>query len=1054
MAELTAGKVFGFFARTAFSYLISSLFAPKQPDQEGPRLDDLQVQASSYGNGIPVIYGTMQLAGNIVWLKGNQIDETRHKSSSGGKGGGGGATTTTYSYSATFAVMFGEGEIVGIRKILGDSVTIYDISDTANGATLSASNEAAKSITIYSGSSDQLPDPIIEAEKGTDTPAYRNRFYIVFEDLQLEKFGNRIPNLRAEVIAAGSETLSSQLYNTGSHDVNYEDMAFVGNDNGVLRLWDRIPSTLGGEQGKIHLIDPSGNYLGFETAPPLIVQAFSQDSYPLDRTGYGVVGSLGNGLATTSIYYKSQGSLPAPAGSAELNQSTSLPVAGLEDLHNLCFKLEQDRYILGVAISADRERMIVVQGDAGGAYFTDHVDGFYTVFDAGGDVIETGVADLASANEGVGVDYASFGFGNSEGVITGMYCAAMMENDYRHVWSYYAAGSDTAHVWEIQDGVMSLEQEISSTISDKPFQAGSLYANDGVMVFANEEASGGGGVVGAFYRLERYGETGSTLSSVVADICDRAGLSASEYDVTALTDSLDGYAITRPISARSALQELQSAYVFDAVESDDVLKFVKRGGSSVATIAESDLGASSGESVPVMEIQRAQESELPIEVNVQYISPELEYQPGNQRSRRVAVSSVQNLSISLAVSMSDNKAKQLAEIIHYGAWAEREQFSFNLPPEYAYLEPTDIVTVTANDRTDKIRITSIDAAPGGVISVVGVSDRAEVYSSSASGAAGAFPGSEISLIGPTRFVPLDLPMLTTTQDQEAFYFAVSGYLSGWNGAAILKSIDGGSSYANLTSSPTGATIGVCTDSLGDARPNLWDRANTVNVRIYGSNTLSSDTEANVLDGANIAAIGLDGAYEIIQWTTATLEADGSYTLSGLLRARFGTENHTGSHVAGDSFVVLESGTIGNVTSDLNVERHYKAVSFGNYSDDSIAHVFTNNGVRLKPYAPYLLKAVRNAAGDITFTWQRRSRRRPSQPFWDIDLDESSESYELDIMSGSPESAVRTLTATSETVTYTAAQQVTDFGSTQSSVNIELYQLSASVGRGEVLEQAA
>ena len=43
--------------------------------------------------------------------------------------------------------------------------------------------------------------------------------------------------------------------------------------------------------------------------------------------------------------------------------------------------------------------------------------------------------------------------------------------------------------------------------------------------------------------------------------------------------------------------------------------------------------------------------------------------------------------------------------------------------------------------------------------------------------------------------------------------------------------------------------------------------------------------------------------------------------------------------------------------------------------------------------------------------------------------------------------LRLLTATTQTVTYTAAQQTTDFGSPQSSINVKVYQISSTVGRG-------
>ena len=53
---------------------------------------------------------------------------------------------------------------------------------------------------FYEGGEDQLPDPLIEAAEGHGrTPAFRGLAYLVFEDLPLENFGNRIPNITAEV---------------------------------------------------------------------------------------------------------------------------------------------------------------------------------------------------------------------------------------------------------------------------------------------------------------------------------------------------------------------------------------------------------------------------------------------------------------------------------------------------------------------------------------------------------------------------------------------------------------------------------------------------------------------------------------------------------------------------------------------------------------------------------------------------------------------------------------------------------------------------------------
>ena len=43
--------------------------------------------------------------------------------------------------------------------------------------------------------------------------------------------------------------------------------------------------------------------------------------------------------------------------------------------------------------------------------------------------------------------------------------------------------------------------------------------------------------------------------------------------------------------------------------------------------------------------------------------------------------------------------------------------------------------------------------------------------------------------------------------------------------------------------------------------------------------------------------------------------------------------------------------------------------------------------------------------------------------------------------------VRTLTSTTETVNYSEAQQVIDFGSVQTNFYIDVYQVSSTLGRG-------
>jgi hypothetical protein len=73
-----------------------------------------------------------------------------------------------------------------------------------------------------------------------------------------------------------------------------------------------------------------------------------------------------------------------------------------------------------------------------------------------------------------------------------------------------------------------------------------------------------------------------------------------------------------------------------------------------------------------------------------------------------------------------------------------------------------------------------------------------------------------------------------------------------------------------------------------------------------------------------------------------------------------------------------------------------------------------------------------------------------QPTWmadgvDVPLNEESERYEVDVMNGA--NIVQTIAATTPTASYSAAQQMADFGSAQNALSVRVYQLSASVGRG-------
>jgi hypothetical protein len=185
---VSAATIGGFIGSTIGSVVDSWIISSLAPTQriEGARMDNLRITSATEGAVIPRLYGRMRIGGNIIWAT-DFREETKTTTQGGGKGGGGGGKvkTTEYFYYASFAVALCEGPITGIGRIWADGKLL----DTA-GITW----------RWYPGDESQTTDPFMSAKMGVaNTPAYRGTAYVVFEDLPLGNYGNRIPQLSFEV---------------------------------------------------------------------------------------------------------------------------------------------------------------------------------------------------------------------------------------------------------------------------------------------------------------------------------------------------------------------------------------------------------------------------------------------------------------------------------------------------------------------------------------------------------------------------------------------------------------------------------------------------------------------------------------------------------------------------------------------------------------------------------------------------------------------------------------------------------------------------------------
>lgn len=1027
---------------------------PKGPTIRGPRLDDLSVQTATYGAFIPRVYGTVAIHGNVFWVQGDSLIE-REVVTESGKGGSS-QTTETFEYFATFAVGLCEGPIDGVRRIwIGDQLW-YD-AGASDLPSIIASNAVANTFTLYTGTDTQLADPLIQADKGVaNVPAYRGLSYIVFDTLPLGNYSNSLMGAQVKVEIVSSGTLSTSLADVGS--VTYDP------------TWH----TAMGASGIADLSNNTFHYVVASIGSPWSLYH---------------VKKIGTALNITDTGYSGGG---FPLYGASL-QTSLYAFYSFVSSRYVSWEYDGIIYTFNTDIPSTTHR------------FTDALDSaFISTVEGTTDVLfRVPLKDILGAVTSEGVLITQ----NEKLVLANANCciAAWGENVVRF---WHAIGTTYPLYFEVYglngSGDFALIDSFTTSVGAMPYELFSpaaighvdgntlsIFSTDWIMqvdllakslltaraVTTNMEnvikasLSSMSGLV-TLSRLRTIGTSGNLfesnswaldiitpetvpLSTIVQSECLKSKLLiAADIDVTELTDAVRGYRVAALGAIRAGLDPLRAAWPFDVVQAGYDIKFKKRGSASVATITAGELDAHAAGDSPGVSITDVREMDLilPYKVGVKYLDAAREYDLNEQYAERLNTDAVNESAIDLPIVFTASEAAGKAETLLYLYWLERYDVMLTLPPSYAHLEPGDVITVEATFATYSLRLTSTHHLPDGRVDCRAKYNSASIYTPAAQGSEGLSVGATLSLSGPTVYVLLDIPLLRDDDDTAGFPVAMTGYLTGWPGGVLFRSEDGGETWLDLAGfiSP-GTVMGYATNSLAAHGGTVYDFASTLTVRLY-QGTLSSITEAQLFAAQNWFAYGKDGRWEIIAAKTATLQGDGSYILQDFLRGQLGTEWASGLHVANDSFVRLSAADLEFVSvnaSTIGSARNYRGITAGKALDTDSNRAFTYNGVNLECLSPVHATGDRHpTSNDWTLTWVRRTRFAGWRNYVDAALGETTESYEVDVYSSSAYTTVlRTLTSATQTVAYTSANQVTDFGSNQATLYLKIYQLSATVGRG-------
>ncbi|MEA2861099.1 MAG: hypothetical protein QOC72_3138, partial [Methylobacteriaceae bacterium] len=446
----------------------------------------------------------------------------------------------------------------------------------------------------------------------------------------------------------------------------------------------------------------------------------------------------------------------------------------------------------------------------------------------------------------------------------------------------------------------------------------------------------------------------------------------------------------------------------------------------------------------LVRLVRGQESELPHELSVSFSDSDSDYEPASVLSRRLEGSSQRDAQHEAAIMMNRAEAQRRAEIALQDLWVARETVEFHVAPNLVALEPGDDVSLTIGAEQRLFQIQRIDDGAFRTISARAIEpsvfDRGLPAFARRSLPVPRFPG-------PPQVVPLDLAIVCGT-NTALQYLAVAA--DPWPGAmAVWQANADASSYNLIGTIARPAIIGTTLDTFGPGPASRLDLLNSLTVRI-GQGALLSVSDADMSAGKTAMAIqGADGSWEIFAYANAELVGTNTYRLSRLIRGLGGEEGLSARTVAPGATVVVLDNALFPVAQGLSNLGQILQFRVGpanrDHADASATQITTNvTGKTLMPYAPVQASARRNTSG-IAIAFTRRSRI--DSDAWepvDVSLGEEREAY--DIVIATPGGS-RVLSAALPSALYTAGDEIADFGTPQTALGLQIYQTSATVGRG-------
>lgn len=1054
---------------------------------EGPRLDDLTVTTADYGTPLVQIYGTRRVEAPCFYAEG--IREEKHKSK--GKTG----KYAEYKYFGTWANIIADcmnpaGALTDVLKIYLDRRLMYDKTKAGpisiGGFFEALTGEGLKigqNCRIYLGTETQQPDhrllAKIEAKEGAGRcPAYLGLAYVVFEEIPLEKFGNRLP----QCSVVGMRAAPIVLYPYEAHDtaIGFGNVNVWGNSTLFTPNFHKFVSILGQQ---IEVWDVANRTLAYSGA--LSVGA----SNPIGVTNSG-------SFYTISDFPSSKLWLVSPYGGATLiTDRVQLFAQGCEYAAGNVYVHAYAYINTGYGILTSDDLGLVVQA-VGTTYintqFTEDEDGQLLIFGCDQNPFATGL----SIND---QPVASPTGGNSCGFDTGLgtYCVAQGGNLYlidkdSLAITHTATGvynAAFAAIYSIMKnckpgmGFIYVETKKYSTedLTLLKTESPSNWTSDPVSDFRYDPLNHA--LIGAttfsaklaWLFLDRSSPNGYPLADICTDVALQCGYREGEFDFSDLDQVVLGYSFTQG-PGKDVIGPLLEIHDSDIRPHGFIQEGLKRGQPLTGETISSEWMVPEGRgdeagTEPLYSIPITAETDLPRRVWATFADPALDEQPNTAIVQRNSSSVRTDREVSfdlgtLAIETDDMQPMLERALRRY--WVGATKPKCRLTPLELRLEPGDVRHLLFDGERLRCRATRTRIRANRIIDTEweldgetqlnppdweldDASPLTRLFNSPGGTTNGRDPD-EILVPQDTKGFVIDTPLFSDAQDQSApfIYLAAGPEFGGgfWPGTGVYSSDtdDDVESYvAGWDSIPSDfeATWGFTTGTVPSAAADVIDYGSEIELVLPAGGSLESSTEALVLadQSVNLAVLG----DELVQFIDADEISTNRWVLTGLVRGARGTEYAIDTHDGSERFVLVSSAVRKHImgAGEIGDTDYYKFSTLGDNLDSTETTALEFQANAHRPLSPAHVQLQREPGGDWAISWVRRTRIGGGTiNGQDVPLGEVSELYRVKIMDGAD--VVETYETTDPDLTYTAAQQTADWGSAQTSLSVQVVQVSPAL----------